>query len=131
MLVSGLEPGFLQSDQVPGILRIFVHRLKPHDGFTFVVLMVGYAVHRFLNEMLRDDTQPVAFGLTLSQNGSLLLIVIAVALEIWLTRTQRQSLGLETVEEESVAWVHRNWPGPGDQVEAVFALWELSRSSPG
>jgi phosphatidylglycerol:prolipoprotein diacylglycerol transferase len=68
---------------------VFFHPLRRHDGQVFTLLMGCYAVHRFLNEMLRDDTSPVAFGLTLSQNGSLLALAIAVALEVWLTRTQK------------------------------------------
>jgi phosphatidylglycerol---prolipoprotein diacylglyceryl transferase len=68
---------------------IFVHPLKPHDGFTFIVFMVGYAVHRYLNEMLRDDTDPVAFGLTLSQNTSILILATAAVLEVYLWRRGR------------------------------------------
>jgi prolipoprotein diacylglyceryltransferase len=67
---------------------VFFHPLRRHDGQVFTLLMACYAVHRFLNEVLRDDTQPVALGMTLSQNGSLLLIAIAVALEVWLARSQ-------------------------------------------
>ena len=40
-----------------------------------------YAVHRFLNETLRNDTDIVAFGMTLSQNISILMFLFAVALE--------------------------------------------------
>jgi phosphatidylglycerol---prolipoprotein diacylglyceryl transferase len=68
---------------------IFVHPLKPHRGFTFIVFMVGYAVHRYLDEVLRDDTDPVAFGLTLSQNLSLLFLGVAVVLEVYLWRRFR------------------------------------------
>src|SRR5262249_26882441 len=41
---------------------------KRRDGWVMVLFMVGYAAHRFLNEVLRKDTDPVAFGMTLSQN---------------------------------------------------------------
>ena len=53
---------------------------KRHDGEVMVLLMVGYGVHRFLNEMLRTDTDPVAFGLTLSQNVSLGILALAAVL---------------------------------------------------
>lgn len=40
--------------------------LRRYDGQLLVLLMIGYAIHRFVNESLRDDTEP--FGpLTLSQ----------------------------------------------------------------
>jgi prolipoprotein diacylglyceryltransferase len=48
--------------------------------------MLGYAVHRFLNEMLRNDTDPVAFGMTLSQNGSVLVFVVGLLLGLYLLR---------------------------------------------
>jgi hypothetical protein len=45
-----------------------------------------------------------------------------------LTRAQRQALGLDAAEE-AVGWLQRDWPPPGDTVEAVFALWELGGSA--
>jgi phosphatidylglycerol:prolipoprotein diacylglycerol transferase len=68
---------------------IFFYPLRMHDGQVLTLLMGGYAVHRFLNEMLRDDTWPVALGMTLSQNGSILVLLAAIGLEIYLTRTQK------------------------------------------
>jgi len=53
---------------------------KRHDGELFVLFLIGYGMHRFLNEMLRTDTTPVAFGMTLSQNVSLLVLAFAAAL---------------------------------------------------
>jgi hypothetical protein len=41
-----------------------------------------------------------------------------------LTRVQRAALDLEAAEE-AVAWLEQHWPGPGEKVEARFALWEL------
>ena len=57
--------------------------LRRHDGEVLLLFLTLYAVHRFLNEMLRHDTDPVAFGLTLSQNGSLLILAAALALWAW------------------------------------------------
>ena len=56
--------------------------LKRYDGSVMVFFMIGYAVHRFLNEMLRNDTDPVAFNMTLSQNISILVLMAAVILGI-------------------------------------------------
>jgi prolipoprotein diacylglyceryltransferase len=51
-------------------------------GELMVFLMFGYGVHRFLNEMLRIDNEVVAFGLTLSQNVSILVLAAGVILAI-------------------------------------------------
>lgn len=58
-----------------------------NDGQVMALFMIGYSVHRFLNEMLRNDTDPVAFGMTLSQNGSILIFVAGLALWIWRARS--------------------------------------------
>ena len=51
-----------------------------------VVLMVGYAVHRFINESLRIEPS-YALGLTLSQWGSVVVLAAAIGIEIFLWRT--------------------------------------------
>lgn len=61
-------------------LLLSYYPFKRRDGMVIVVLMFGYGVHRFLNEMLRTDTAPVAFGLTLSQNISLLILIGGVVM---------------------------------------------------
>jgi prolipoprotein diacylglyceryltransferase len=53
---------------------------KSRDGLLMVLFMFGYGVHRFLNEMLRTDTEIVAFGLTLSQNISVVVLIAATIL---------------------------------------------------
>jgi prolipoprotein diacylglyceryltransferase len=55
-------------------------------GQVFVLLMVGYAFHRFFNETLRNDTDPVLWRLTLSQVGSILVLSAAVVLHFILRR---------------------------------------------
>ena len=35
---------------------------RRHHGEMMVLFMLGYAAHRFIDEMLRNDTDPVAFG---------------------------------------------------------------------
>ncbi len=59
---------------------------RRRDGEVMVLFMIGYAIHRFLNEMLRNDTDPVAFGMTLSQNGSILFLAVALILAVILLR---------------------------------------------
>src|SRR5260370_24072668 len=55
---------------------------KRHDGELLVLFMFAYGIHRFLNEMLRTDTDPVAFGLTLSENVSVLVLGGAAILAV-------------------------------------------------
>jgi phosphatidylglycerol---prolipoprotein diacylglyceryl transferase len=58
---------------------------RRHDGQVWVLFMAVYAVHRFLNEILR--TEPVEFGrLTLSQGISIGVFLGAIALEIYLRK---------------------------------------------
>lgn len=59
---------------------------RPADGSLMVIFMFGYGIHRFLNEMLRTDTTPVAFNMTLSQNISLLVLAAACILAIAVVR---------------------------------------------
>jgi prolipoprotein diacylglyceryltransferase len=60
---------------------------RRHDGQVWVLFMVVYSVHRFLNEILR--TEPVEFGrLTLSQGISVGVLLAAIGLEIYLRKTQ-------------------------------------------
>jgi len=68
------------------LLLFFLLSYLPYrrrDGEMMVLMMVGYGVHRFLNEMLRTDTEPVwGTGLTLSQNVSI-GVLIGAALLAW------------------------------------------------
>ena len=61
--------------------------LRRRDGEVIVLLMLGYAMHRFLNEALRIEPT-YQKGLTLSQWISLLLIVAAFGLELYLRLVQ-------------------------------------------
>lgn len=60
---------------------------RKHDGEVLVLFMLGYSVHRFLNEMLRNDTSSVAFNMTLSQNGSLVMFAAGILLLLWIKRS--------------------------------------------
>jgi phosphatidylglycerol:prolipoprotein diacylglycerol transferase len=70
------------------VVLLLFYPIRRHNGQVFVLLMLGYSVHRFLNEQLRNDTDTVAFGLTLSQNISLLIFATAIGLELYLRKTQ-------------------------------------------
>ncbi len=66
------------------VLLLFVlltfYPFRRYYGQVFVVLMLGYAVHRFFNETLRNDTDPVLWQLTLSQVGSVIVFLGGVVL---------------------------------------------------
>jgi phosphatidylglycerol:prolipoprotein diacylglycerol transferase len=59
---------------------------RRHYGQVFVLLMICYAFHRFFNETLRSDTDPVLANLTLSQVGSIAVLLAGIGLELYLRR---------------------------------------------
>jgi phosphatidylglycerol---prolipoprotein diacylglyceryl transferase len=67
-------------------LLLSFYPFRRRDGEVMVLFMLCYGVHRFVNEMLRNDTGKVAFDLTLSQNGSVIVIVAALLLGLYLWR---------------------------------------------
>jgi phosphatidylglycerol:prolipoprotein diacylglycerol transferase len=97
-LTIGLHPTQIY-ESISMFLLVFVllayYPFKRHDGSLMVLFMLGYAMHRFLNEMLRTDTDPVAFGMTLSQNISILVLAagILLAIVVW---SRPPSKGTET-----------------------------------
>jgi prolipoprotein diacylglyceryltransferase len=63
--------------------------LRQRDGLVMVLFILGYSVHRFLNEMLRNDTDLITIGhfrtgMTLSQNGSIVFFLVGLLLLTWL-----------------------------------------------
>jgi prolipoprotein diacylglyceryltransferase len=85
----GLYPTQLYETVSMGLLILFLLAYYPfrrHDGQLMTLLMMGYAFHRFVNESLRIEPV-VGGGLTLSQWGSVVIFVAAVAMEIYLWRT--------------------------------------------
>jgi len=50
------------------------------EGQITGLFLTLYAVHRYFNELLRNDTQPVALGMTLSQNISVLVLIVGLIL---------------------------------------------------
>jgi phosphatidylglycerol:prolipoprotein diacylglycerol transferase len=73
------------------LLLTAFYPFRRHDGEVMVLFMLGYAIHRFLNEMLRNDTDPVAFGMTLSQNGSILFFAAGLLMLAWIWRKPVQN----------------------------------------
>jgi len=69
-----------------GVLLAF-QPFRRHDGQVMVVLMLGYATHRFFNEGIRIEPT-YAMGLTLSQWISLGIALGGAAYEVYLRRTQ-------------------------------------------
>lgn len=63
---------------------------RRRDGELIALLMIGYAVHRFVNEQVRNDTPAYQDGLTLSQNLSIALLLAGIGLLIWLRRQPAQ-----------------------------------------
>ncbi|MCE9564400.1 MAG: prolipoprotein diacylglyceryl transferase [Planctomycetes bacterium] len=72
------------------LLLLAFYPYRRHDGQLMVVLMIGYAIHRFINESLRIEPSYNG-GLTLSQWGSVIVLVAAVGIEsyLWLTMPSR------------------------------------------
>ena len=68
------------------LLLLAYHPFRRHDGQVMVLLMVGYALHRFVNESIRIEPA-VGLGLTLSQWGSVVIFAAAVGIELYLRRT--------------------------------------------
>jgi hypothetical protein len=62
-------------------LLLAYYPFKKRDGSVMVLFMICYAVHRFLNEMLRTDTEKIPpLYLTLSQHISLLVLLAGLML---------------------------------------------------
>jgi prolipoprotein diacylglyceryl transferase len=97
----GLYPTQLYETLSMGLLILFLLAYYPfrrHDGQLMTLLMVGYAFHRFVNESLRIEPV-VGGGLTLSQWGSVVIFVAAVAMEAYLWRTMPSRWGAATETE--------------------------------
>ncbi len=85
----GLHPTQLYETISTGLLLLLLLAYYPyrrHDGELFAIFLMLYPLHRFLNEMLRDDNSPFALGLTLSQSGSVLLFPVGLVFLLWLRR---------------------------------------------
>src|SRR5262249_49699668 len=87
----GLYPTQLYETVSMALLILFLLAYYPfrrHDGQLMTLLMMGYAFHRCVNESRRiEPIYPTGSGLTLSQWGSVVIFLAAVAMEIYLWRT--------------------------------------------
>jgi prolipoprotein diacylglyceryltransferase len=78
----GLHPTQLYEVVSMGLLTLLLLAFSPlvrRDGQVMALLMVCYAAHRYLNELLRADDRPVGF----ESYGSVVLFVGGVALALW------------------------------------------------
>ena len=110
----GLHPTQIYETISMGLLLFFLLSYFPYrsrEGELMVYLMLGYGVHRFLNEMLRTDTDPVAFGLTLSQNISVGILIGGAILGVLVWRRGPR--------EESRAYVD---PPPAPSIEPAPSI---------
>jgi phosphatidylglycerol:prolipoprotein diacylglycerol transferase len=92
-LTLGLHPTQLYESISMLLLFALLEAYYPwrrHDGEVMALFLTAYPIHRFINEMLRNDTKPVALGMTLSMNGSLLILAVAAGLWVWLLRKPAQ-----------------------------------------
>lgn len=69
------------------VLLLAYQPFRRHDGQVLVVLMLGYGLHRWLNEAIRIEPT-YALGMTFSQWTSVVIIAAGVVLEVVLRRTQ-------------------------------------------
>jgi phosphatidylglycerol---prolipoprotein diacylglyceryl transferase len=84
-LTLGLHPTQLYESF--GCILIFLvllafDPLRRRDGELMVLLMLLYPIQRFLLEMIRNDNPPFAFGMTFSQNLSILILAGGIGLLI-------------------------------------------------
>jgi phosphatidylglycerol:prolipoprotein diacylglycerol transferase len=71
-------------------LLLAYYPFRRRDGELLALFFMLYALHRFLNEMLRADNEKVKFDMTLSQNGSIILFLVGLGLFLWLRRLPAQ-----------------------------------------
>jgi prolipoprotein diacylglyceryltransferase len=81
------------------LLLTAYYPFRRRDGQVMVLLMLGYAVHRTLNELLRADPRPVSFELV----TSLILFGAGVLLYLWILRKPVQYRTEVPAEEEARA----------------------------
>jgi prolipoprotein diacylglyceryltransferase len=79
----GLYPTQVYESVSMALLLLLLLAYEPfrrRPGQVMAVLMVGYAIHRSLNELLRDDPRPVGF----ERYTSVALLAAGVVLWLWL-----------------------------------------------
>jgi phosphatidylglycerol:prolipoprotein diacylglycerol transferase len=85
----GLHPTQLYETISMALLFLVLTAYYPfrtRDGQVMVILMIGYGMHRFLNEQLRIDKRPEG----IEEYTSLVLIAAGIALGLWLWKRPAQ-----------------------------------------
>ncbi|MCS6865831.1 MAG: prolipoprotein diacylglyceryl transferase [Gemmataceae bacterium] len=126
-LTVGLYPTQLYETVSMVIIILFLLTYYPyrrHDGQLMVLVMLLYALHRFINESLRIEPT-VGQGLTLSQWGSVVIFVAGVAMEafLWWAMPSRWS-------RETPAPVAAAVPGGVEAVSSVDPAASASEPAP-
>jgi prolipoprotein diacylglyceryltransferase len=79
----GLHPTQLYESVSMFLLFLLLLAYSPfrtRDGQLIALLMIGYGMHRYLNELLRNDPRPEGF----ESYGSVILIAGGIAMWVWL-----------------------------------------------
>jgi phosphatidylglycerol:prolipoprotein diacylglycerol transferase len=63
---------------------------RPRYGAVMVLFLLLYPVHRYLDEMLRNDTEIIHWDMTLSQLGSLAVFAMALVFAVIIAFSQRR-----------------------------------------
>lgn len=85
----GLHPTQLYETVSMLLLFLFltaVYPFRTRNGQIVSLLMIGYGMHRYLNELLRIDPRPEG----LESYGSLFLILSGIAMLLWVSRMPAQ-----------------------------------------
>jgi prolipoprotein diacylglyceryltransferase len=93
----GLHPTQLYEVVSMGLLFLVLtayYPLRRRQGQVIALLMVGYGIHRYLNELLRDDPRPVGF----ERYTSVILVLAGIAL--W-TYLQLRPIPAQTESKET------------------------------
>jgi phosphatidylglycerol:prolipoprotein diacylglycerol transferase len=64
------------------LLLLAFYPFRRHDGQVIALLMIGYGLHRYFNEMLRADVRPTGF----ENWTSIVLVLGGAAILVWLWR---------------------------------------------
>ncbi len=94
----GLYPTQLYESVSMSLMLLLLLAYEPfrrRDGQVMALLMMGYAVHRYLNEILRDDPRPRGFESTTS------IVLFAAGLVLWLwLQLKPASRGVQAAKAE-------------------------------
>src|SRR5439155_17549543 len=86
----GLQPTQIYESISMALLLFLLLSFEPfkrYDGQVMGLMMIGYAAHRYVNEILRSDERPVGF----ESNVSVFLMAAGVGLIVWLWWRARQA----------------------------------------